>query len=158
MGYAVLKSVHLLALVVWIGGMFFTVACLRPALAAIDAPQRLRLMHEVLRRFFGIVSVAATLVLLSGLWMLLITARVGSAAGLGFHMPIDWHVMVVGGIVMLAIFGHLRFAVFGRLRRAAAAADGAGAAAALAQIRRWVAVNLALGVAIVVVMKLGAAA
>ena len=62
--YAVLKSVHLLALVVWIGGMFFTLFCLRPALAVLEGPLRLRLMNEVLRRFFGVVVVAAVLVLL----------------------------------------------------------------------------------------------
>ena len=155
--YAVLKSVHLLALIAWIGGMFFTLACLRPALTVIDGPLRPRLMHEVLRRFFTVVNVAVGLVLVSGVWMLMSAVRVGRTSGVGFAMPLDWHAMVVGGVVMIAIFGHIRFGLFKRLGRAVQAQDGPAGAAALASIRRWVAVNLVLGVAIVVVMRLGAA-
>ena len=155
--YAVLKSVHLLALVVWIGGMFFTLFCLRPALAMLEGPLRLRLMSEVLRRFFGVVVVAAVLVLLSGLWLLLSAARSGSASGIGFNMPLDWHAMVVGGVVMIAVFGHIRLNLFKRLQRAVQAQDAAAGAVALSHIRSWVMVNLVLGVLIVVVMRLGAA-
>jgi len=155
--YAVLKSVHLLALVVWIGGMFFTLFCLRPALAVLEGPLRLRLMNEVLRRFFGVVVVAAVLVLLSGLWLLLSAARSVSASGIGFNMPLDWHVMLVGGVVMIAIFAYIRLSLFKRLQRAVQAQDAPAGAVALGHIRTWVMVNLVLGVLIVVVMRLGAA-
>jgi uncharacterized membrane protein len=155
--YAVLKSIHLLALIVWIGGMFFAHFCLRPALGVIDPPLRLRLMNEVLRRFFGVVTVVVALVFLSGLWMLMSAASSGAAAGVGFNMPLDWYVMGVGGVVMMAIFGHIRFVLFTRLQRAVRAQDGPAGAAALGHIRSWVRVNLVLGVAIVVVMRLGAA-
>jgi len=47
---------------------------------------------------------------------------------------------------MVAIFMHIRFALYKRLARAVAASDGSAGAAALAQIRKWVAVNLSLGV------------
>lgn len=156
--YAVLKSIHLLALIAWIGGMFFTLFCLRPSLAVLEGPMRLRLMHEVLRRFFGVVSVAVVLVLLSGVWMLTSAARSGSSAGIGFNMPLDWHAMVIGGVLMMLIFGHIRFVLFKRLQRAVLAKDGPAGAVALGRIRRWVMVNLVLGVLIVVVMRLGSAA
>lgn len=50
-------------MVLWVGGMLFARFFLRPALAVLDPPQRLRLMHEVLRRFFAAVTVAALAVL-----------------------------------------------------------------------------------------------
>jgi len=59
--YATLKTVHVLAIVVWIGGMVFAHFFLRPAVATLEAPVRLRLMHDVLGRFFQAVLVAALL-------------------------------------------------------------------------------------------------
>src|ERR1700754_2634324 len=54
--HATLKSIHLLAMFVWLGGMFFTLVCLRPALGVIEPPPlRLRLMNAVFRRFFAAV-------------------------------------------------------------------------------------------------------
>ena len=47
--YAVLKALHLLCAVLWVGGMFFAYVVLRPSLAAIDPPQRM-LLHT---RVFG---------------------------------------------------------------------------------------------------------
>jgi uncharacterized membrane protein len=41
------------------------------------------------------------------------------------------------------------------MQRGLAAADSAAAASALAQIRTWVSINLAIGTAIVVMMGLG---
>ena len=55
---SLLKAVHVLAVLVWVGGMVFAHFFLRPALVLLEPPQRLRLMHEVLRRFFAIVLVA----------------------------------------------------------------------------------------------------
>jgi uncharacterized membrane protein len=157
MFYAVLKSIHLLASIAWIGGMFFTLACLRPALGVLDGPLRQRLMSEVLRRFLAVVGIAIVLMLVSGGWMLANTARVSSNAGLAFNLPLDWLAMIALGLVMIAIFGHIRYALFKRLQRAQQAQDAPAGAAALAGIRRWVGVNLALGVLIVIVMGLGAA-
>jgi len=54
----------------------------------------------------------------------------------------------------MAIFGHIRFALLRRLQRAVAASDAPAGGRALASIRSWVAVNLALGLAIVVVTLL----
>src|SRR5437868_11645695 len=60
--HATLKSIHLLAMFVWLGGMFFTLVCLRPALGVLEPPPlRLRLMNAVLQRFFVAVAWAAAL-------------------------------------------------------------------------------------------------
>jgi len=55
------------------------------------------------------------------------------------------------GVLMVAIFMHIRFALYKRLGHAVAASDAAAGGAAMAQIRRWVTINLGLGVFIVVV-------
>jgi uncharacterized membrane protein len=152
--YAALKTVHLLAIIVWIGGMVFSHAFLRPALAQLEPPVRLRLMHEVLGRFFAAVLASALLVLASGLWMLGRVAKQVVQAGGSFQMPWSWTVMTVLGVVMVAVFLHIRFALYRRLSRAVEAADWAAGGAALAKIRQWVAVNLGLGIVILLVTLL----
>ena len=149
--YNLLKLVHLLSIIVWIGGMVFAHFVLRPAAQALDAPQRVRLMHDVLQRFFAAVTVAIVLVLGSGLWMIGRVAKQAVQSGGSFAMPLSWTLMATLGLVMMAIFGHIRFALFKRLQRATAASDWPAAGKALGSIRTAVAVNLALGVLTVVV-------
>lgn len=152
--YAVLKLVHLLSLIAWIGGMFFTLACLRPALGVLDAPARPRLMGAVFARFFAIVNAAIGLLLLSGLAMLWLAWR----AAAGFRLPLSWAVMIALGLAMMGLFGYVRGALLKRLQAAVQAQDAPAAAATLARVRTLVSVNLALGVLVIGAMKLGAAA
>jgi len=147
--YSALKLVHLLSVIVWIGGMVFVHFFLRPAVAALEAPPRVRLMHDVLGRFFRAVLVVASLTLISGLWMIGRVAKQAVQSGGSFAMPLDWTVMTVLGIAMVLIFGHIRFSLYKRLDRAVAAGDWVAGGAALASIRPWVAVNIALGAGIV---------
>lgn len=147
--YSVLKLVHLLSLIVWIGGMVFAHFFLRPAVAALDMPQRVRLMHAVLGRFFRAVLVLASLTLVSGLWMIARLAKQTVQSGGSFNMPLDWTVMAVLGVLMVVIFGHIRFALYKRLDRAVAASDWVAGGAALASIRLWVLINIVLGGGIV---------
>jgi uncharacterized membrane protein len=149
--YATLKTLHVLSLIVWVGGMVFAHFFLRPAVATLEPPLRLRLMHDVLGRFFKAVLVASLLTLVSGVWMLGRAAKQVVQSGGNFQMPLAWTVMAVLGVLMVAIFMHIRFALYKRLGRAVEASDTASGGAAMAQIRRWVTVNLGLGVLIVVV-------
>lgn len=144
--YNALKFAHLLSLIVWIGGMVFAHFFLRPAAQSLEPPQRIRLMHDVLQRFLGAVTVAIVVVLASGLWMIGRVAKQAVQSGASFALPLDWTLMATLGLVMMAIFGHIRFALFKRLRRAVAASDWPAGGQALGAIRTWVAVNLALGV------------
>lgn len=157
MVYAALKAVHVLSLMLWLGGMVYGNFFLRPALAALAPPERVRLMHAVLGRFLGAVGVAVLLVLGSGLGMVGLAARMAAQSGGRFSMPLAWTVMAALGLLMMAVFGHIRFALYPRLGRAVAAQDWPAGAAALAQVRTGVHVNLALGVLIVLVVLLGAA-
>ena len=146
--YATLKTMHVLSITVWIGGMVFAHFFLRPAVARLDPPVRLRLMHDVLGRFFKAVLVASLLTLVSGLWMLGRVAKQVVQSGASFEVPLAWTVMSVLGVAMVAIFMHIRFALFKRLGRAVAASEWAAGGAVLAQIRKWVSINLGLGVVV----------
>ncbi|MBW8315894.1 MAG: hypothetical protein A3B67_04500 [Burkholderiales bacterium RIFCSPHIGHO2_02_FULL_66_10] len=152
--YAILKLLHILAIVVWIGGMVFAHFFLRPAALQLPPPQRVPLMHGTLQRFFAAVLVSIATVLVSGLWMIGRLAKETVQAGLAFNMPLDWTIMATLGIVMMAIFGHIRFALFKRLSKAVAASDWPAGGAALASIRTWVGINLAIGVVIIVLTLL----
>jgi len=153
--YAVLKLVHLLSIIVWVGGMVFAHFALRPAVVALEPPRRLALMHDVLGRFFGLVLAASCLAVATGAWMIGLAARLAAQSGGQFHMPPGWASMGALGVVMLLIFGHIRFALYRRLSRAVAAQDWPAGAAALGGIRKLVLLNLALGVLAVAAVVLG---
>ena len=152
--YAVLKLLHVLSIVFWVGGMAFAHFCLRPSVQLLQPPERLRLLHAVMQRFFRGVLVAALLALATGLWMIGRVAKESVQAGVDFAMPVDWMLMGALGILMIAIFGHIRFALFKRMSRAVQASDWPAAGAAMASIRQWVLVNLIIGVLVIAIALL----
>ncbi len=151
--YVILKTVHLLSIIVWLGGMAFAHFFLRPALQQLEPPQRLMLMRDVLQRFFAVVLVIIAAVLLSGIGMMGLVHSMAAQAGAKFSMPVSWMVMAVLGLAMMAVFGHIRFALFKRLDQAVNAKDWPAGGKALGQIRQLVALNLALGVVIVLFLR-----
>ncbi len=132
-------SFHVLAAVVWVGGMFLIYVCLRPAQTLLPPPERIKLMTEVFRRFFTWVWIAIALLLASGYWIVF-----GVYAGFA-SAPSHIHVMQASGWLMILLFLHLYFAPWKRLRRATAAEDWPEAARNIGQMRRIVAANLGLG-------------
>jgi len=50
--YAVLQFLHVMAVILWVGGMLFAHCFLRPAAAKLEPPVRLRLLASVLGPFF----------------------------------------------------------------------------------------------------------
>jgi uncharacterized membrane protein len=106
-------------------------------------------MHAALHRFFRAVVVAVLVVFVTGGWMIGRAAKETVQAGLAFNMPLDWTLMAALGVLMMAIFAHIRFALYKRLDRAVAAQDWPAGGSALASIRTWVGANLAIGVVII---------
>src|SRR6218665_571135 len=155
--YATLKVLHLLSLMVWMGGMFFMLFCLRPAGMTLPPPERVPLMLEAMRRFFAFVTAAIAVVLTTGLWMIGNVARATKGTGASFNMPLEWMVMAALGVLMMLVFAHIRVALYRRLQRAVAAQDWPAGGKALGEIRTWVIFNLAVGTFIVVVTLLGQA-
>ncbi len=141
---------HLLAAVVWVGGMFFAYMALRPVAGSLlEPPARLALWDGVFRRFFPWVWGAVALLLVSGFWM--IFAGFGGMANVGWHV----HAMLALGIVMMLIFAHLFFSPFRRLKRAVADETWPDGARNLNTIRRLVGVNLVLGLLVVAIAAAG---
>jgi uncharacterized membrane protein len=140
--YALLKLAHVLAFTVWLGGMYYTLTAFRPAAhAVLDAQSRLKVGAATLERFFKSVSWAVVVLLVTGLVMMVMLK---GARG----MP-QVHTMFALGLVMMAIFGHIRFASFPKLKRAVAAEAWADGAAAMNSIRKMVMINLVIGVIVV---------
>lgn len=136
--YILLKFLHLVAAILWLGGMAFMLLALRPSLATLQTPaQRLPLLAAVLRRFFVLVWAAIGILLLSGGYMF---GHAGAQAA-----PIGWHLMTGIGVLMVLIFGHIYFALFRPIQRAVAAADWPAAARRAELVAKLVAVNFVLG-------------
>jgi uncharacterized membrane protein len=147
MTYMVL--LHMLAVVVWVGGMFFAHVVLRPAVAAtLEPPQRLALMTATLVSFFPWVMVAIVVLLATGFAMI-----VGLGGFRAVGPPI--HAMAGIGLVMAAIFVELRLGPFRRLRTAVAATAWPDAASALGAVRLRVVTNLVLGLATIAIAVVG---
>jgi uncharacterized membrane protein len=149
--YSILKTLHVLSIIVWVGGMVFAHFFLRPAVAFLEPPARVRLMHAVLGRFFQAVLVACVLTLLSGGWMLSQMGVAPSPATATPPLPWAWTVMAVLGTAMVAIFLYIRFFLFPTLTRAVAASEWPSGGAALARIRTWVSVNLVISAVVLLV-------
>ena len=146
--YSALLLVHLLAIVVWIGGMVFALFCLRPAaLAILPPPQRIPLMHAALGRFFRIVVMAIALVIGTGVAMI-------SMVGMK-QAPLAWQWMMGLGVLMMLVFVHVRALPFARLGACVIAQEWPAAARQLERIRVSVLFNLGIGLSIIAIMKLG---
>ena len=139
---------HLLAVIVWIGGMFFAHVCLRPVAAAqLPPPQRLPLLAAVLGRFFTVVGWALVLLWGSGIIRF---AQVGAA------VPASWMAMAGIAALMTVILALIVFRFHRAMLAAVAASDWPQAGAAMNAIRQLVLTNLLLGVLTVAVAVLGA--
>jgi uncharacterized membrane protein len=138
-------AIHVLAAVVWVGGMFFAHQMLRPAAAALEPPLRLALWSRVFERFFAWVIGAIVLLLASGYAM--VFGNWGGFRGL----PIYVNLMQGLGIVMMLLFGHLYFAPWRRFRNAVARQDWPEGGRQLGQIRTIVTINLVLGLIVVAI-------
>jgi len=143
-------ALHLLAVVVWVGGMFFAYMALRPVAATLLEPSlRLPLWSQTFARFFPWVWAAVILLPVTGYWMILYVF--GGFSGLALYI----HVMQAVGMVMILIFLHVYFAPYQRLRKAVLAGNFTAAGKQLATIRKLIGLNLILGLALIVVASSG---
>lgn len=142
--YSALYALHVLAAMVWVGGMFFAWMILRPASAGVlAAPERLQLWQEVLRRFFLWVWAAVLILPIGGMGMLHLRYS-------GFdNAPQYVQIMMGLFVAMLALFLRIQMLQLPDLRKTVAAQNWAEAGAALGRIRKVVGFNLILGVLVV---------
>lgn len=139
-------SIHVLAIVVWVGGMFFAHQVLRPAaIEILEAPARLQLWVANFKRFFPWVWLSIILVLSTGLWMMLQFPKA----------PLFIHIMLGLGIIMMMIFMHVFFAPYKRLKKAVAAEDWPTGGKQLGIIRTLVGINTVIGIITIVLATAG---
>ena len=144
MSIAIAIAVHTLAAVVWVGGMFFAYVCLRPAVGGLEPPVRCRLWRESLGRFFAFVWACIAVLLITGYGMI---PAFGGMKSVGMHV----HLMQGLGILMMLLFMHVQFGPFRKLKLAVTAQDWPEAGKQVGRIRPVVAINLALGIVVVLV-------
>jgi uncharacterized membrane protein len=130
---------HILFVVIWVGGMFFAYMFLRPVAGTLlEPPIRLQVWSQIFKRFFVWIWIAVILIPVSGHAMIMMT---GGMANVGTHV----HIMMVSGYLMIAIFLHVFFAPYKRLKRAVSESNWQEAGRNLNQIRLIVGFNLLLG-------------
>jgi len=139
-------ALHVIAIVIWVGGMFFAHQVMRPAaVTTLEPPYRLRLWVAGFKRFFPWVWLCIAVVLATGFWMF-------------FQFPVKplfFHIMMGLGIVMMLIFFHVFFAPYNKLKKAVAEERWKDGAAALNQIRLLVGINTVIGIITILVATAG---
>ena len=108
---AITTILHLLAINVWVGGMFFLIVVLSHAITTLEQPQQLALWAKILKYFFFWVWLAVLTLLSSGISMLVYR----------FHdfmnAPVYVLVMVCLGVLMILIFLLMYFIVYPKFKR-----------------------------------------
>ena len=144
--FDLLYALHLLAALVWVGGMFFAWMILRPAaVAVLQAPERLGLWSAVFGRFFRWVWATVVVLPVSGLGLLHL--RFVSFDSAPFYV----HLMTGLYLAMLALFLRIALLHLPRLHHAVAQQDWSAGGGVLGQIRRLVGINLLIGLALVAI-------
>jgi uncharacterized membrane protein len=141
---------HVISVVIWVGGMFFAYMVLRPVAATqLEPPVRLKLWVGVFGLFFPWVWSSIIAILATGFWM--IFAVFGGMGSVGVYV----HAMLGLGILMMLIFFHVFFAPYARLKRAVASEDWPAGGKALSQIRMLVGINTLIGVVTIAIASGG---
>ncbi|MGC8505040.1 MAG: CopD family protein [Acidithiobacillus sp.] len=130
---------HVLAVVIWIGGIFMLDLMLAPLLGRFIAAQdqRVHLLYGLLRRFFAWVWLAGGTLVVTGYGMVFLYG------GFGALSPPMW-IMVVLGTCMVLLALHVFFAPFRQMGRAIRREDWKAAAGAAAKVRFLSGINLFL--------------
>ena len=146
LAHALPYTLHVLAAVIWVGGMFFAWCVLRPAtVTTLDGPARLGLWVDVFRRFFAWVWLAVAILAISGIALLQ-----GGFGGLdGAPRHVQW--MMGGGIVMFGLFLRVQSLMLPELQAAVQAKDWPTGAGVMVRIRRIVGLNLMLGLTVIAI-------
>jgi len=141
---------HILAAVIWVGGMFFAYMVLRPIAATLlEPPVRLNLWSQIFQRFFPWVWASIVVLLVTGFWM--IFSVLGGMSAIGIHI----HLMLTLGLVMIILFVYVFFIPYKKLNQAVMSNNWELAAKALNKIRQLIAINLSLGLIVTSIAAAG---
>ena len=106
------QGLHAIAATLWIGGIFFAFRALRPAAQEVLQPrERLHLWRAAYRKFFQLVWVLISILLVTGYYQLFF-----SFGGFANSQPY-LHLMHTIGLIMVGAFFYLYFSLYCRLCR-----------------------------------------
>ena len=146
MSHSALLALHVLAVVIWVGGMFFAYFSLRPAaIQVLEAPLRLTLWVATFKRFFPWVWLSVVTILVTGFWMMSSFPK----------PPIHITVMMGLGILMMFIFGLVYFVYYRKLKIAVSNDDWPEGEKAINKIRNFVGINTVIGIITITVATAG---
>jgi uncharacterized membrane protein len=139
--WPLVKALHVLGAVIWVGGMFFAAMIMRPALGNLDTPRRVDVYRAAFHRFFRLIWLVMPTMLLTGYLMLF-----GEYGGFALA---NWnvHLMHMLGLAMSAVFVAIWFGPYQQFSK--------GQGRAMAVIRPMIFANALLGLATVVIAALG---
>jgi len=151
MSYSIAYTLHLIAAVVWVGGMFFAHMILRPSsVEKLQPPQRLPLWSAVFRRFFFWVWISIMTILSTGYWIIFDTY--GGILGLQIAY-IQWMHWI--GLVMVAIFSYIFYIPYQAFKTAVDKGQFPVGGEQMNTIRRLVTTNLVLGMITIIIASAG---
>jgi uncharacterized membrane protein len=137
---------HLLAINIWVGGMFFIIMVLSKVIATLEVPEQHYLWAKILKRFFFWVWIAVFSLLGSGIGMILY--RFGGFA----NIPLYILVMAALGLLMVVVFFLIYFLFYQRFKRHMYNGDVKRSREQLRKIRYLGIINMAIGLCVVVVI------
>ncbi|MBF0444467.1 MAG: hypothetical protein HQL68_02680 [Magnetococcales bacterium] len=144
-----LLTVHFIAALIWVGGMFFTHFVLRPSAEFLSLPDKINLWSRVLRRFLAMIWLSIVLLPVSGYWM--VFSYLGGWDDLGLHV----YIMQVVGWIMIVIFVYVYLGPYKEMKIRVKEELFPEAGMFMLKIRRLVGVNLLLGIVNVVTAVTG---
>ena len=144
--WGIVLAIHILCIVIWVGGMFFALVVLRPSLSGLEPAPRVAVHSQVFRRFFLVVWHVMLIALITG-YAMLFGVYNGFAGA-------NWAIQTMQGLglIMGAVFLVVYFGPWPRFRAAVSPARAADAAESL---RRLILANLVLGLITVVIAAFG---
>jgi len=145
---AIPLALHQIAVIIWIGGMFFAHFALRPTIKrSLEPPERIQVAIGVFGRFFPWVWVCIATLWISGLWL--------AVAELEGKVAMHVHIMMGIALLMTLIFTYLFVFPFRRMKMAVEYENWRWASAKFSTIRKLIVVDLVLGLFTVIVAVSG---
>lgn len=142
-------ALHMLASVLWMGGLFFALVVLRPALDGLSEDERRRLWGRLLPRAFAVAWICVVILLVTGYGVLYFGYE--GLAGAGTHVRImEWL-----GLVMFLMFGWMYFRPFRQFMQALAEDDRQRQAVEMVRLKGANGLILALGLIVLALAATG---
>ncbi|MBF0428663.1 MAG: hypothetical protein HQL94_07035 [Magnetococcales bacterium] len=144
-------TLHILAALIWVGGMFFALLILRPSAQSLDLPSRVGLWSQVLSRFIPMVWLAVIIQLVTGYWMIFLMFGFGEVATVTLHIRI----MEILGWIMITLFLIFYFKAFLPMKQRMGELLIPEAGLYIERGRKIMQINLVLGIVVISVVAGG---